>query len=179
MRGILPRELRRKHCYHKTREKVQTLGVVLGLAWVLTGCRDTAQRRSGPDTALADTLKTLIATAYDFSRPGAVERMSALYPDSGQVISASGGQLLTTSDSVKKGIATFWENVGRNMRNPHFQWHSVYVERLGPDAAVLTGTWSIPHIAPDHQPHTIAGAWTAVFRRMNGKWKIVQEHLSS
>jgi len=53
------------------------------------------------------------------------------------------------------------------------------VERLAPDAAVLTATWSIPHIAPTGRPHTIRGAWTAVFRNINGKWMIVAEHLST
>ncbi len=133
---------------------------------------------AGPDQALADTLKQLIQSAYDFSRPGAVERMSALYPDSGRVISASGGQLITSAESVRAGVREFWNDVGRNMRSARWQWDSVFVDRLGPDAAVLSGTWSIPHIAPDNQPHVIRGAWTAVFRRLGGRWKIVQEHLS-
>jgi ketosteroid isomerase-like protein len=53
------------------------------------------------------------------------------------------------------------------------------VDRLGPDAAVLTATWSIPHIAPTGHPHVIQGAWTAIFRRLEGKWMIVVEHLSA
>jgi hypothetical protein len=147
---------------------------------LLGGCSRPGARVAavGPDVALTDTLKQLIANAYDFQKPGVVQRMSALYPASGRVISASGGQIITTADSVRKGIGTFWQNVGQNMRNPHFQWNSVYVERLSPDAAVLTGTWSIPHIAPNNQPHVISGAWTAVFRRIGGQWKIIQEHLS-
>jgi hypothetical protein len=44
---------------------------------------------------------------------------------------------------------------------------------------VLSGTWSIPHIAPNDQPHVIRGAWTAVFRRIGGEWLIVAEHLST
>lgn len=148
------------------------------LACACTGASSSAGPNAGPDQALADTLKLLIQHAYDFSRPGAVERMSALYPDSGRVISASGGQLVTSADSVRSGIRAFWNDVGRNMRAARWQWDSVYVDRLGPDAAVLSGTWSIPHIAPDSQPHVIRGAWTAVFRRMGGHWRIVQEHLS-
>jgi len=104
--------------------------------------------------------------------------MTSLYPDTGRVISASGGQLITTADSVRGGIREFWNDVGKNMRDARWQWNSVYVYRLGPDAAVLTGTWSIPHIAPNGQPHVVRGAWTAAFRRMGGQWKIVQEHLS-
>lgn len=132
-----------------------------------------------PDqAALADTLTALIENAYDFSSPDVVTRMTALYPDSGTVISASEGHLITTADSLRAGISQFWEDAGQNMRNPRWVWEQVHVAPLGPDAAVLTGTWSIPHIAPDDQPHVIRGAWTAVFMRIDGKWKIVQEHLS-
>lgn len=145
---------------------------------LLLACRTPAPAGVEGDAALADTLKALIADAYDFSRPGAVDRMIALYPDSGRVISASGGQLSTTGDSLRKGITTFWQNVGQNMRDAKWVWGDVYVDRLGNDGAVLTATWSIPHIAPTGRPHVIRGAWTAVFRRLAGGWRIVTEHLS-
>ncbi len=145
----------------------------------LTACNAPPPRSGGNDPALADTLKARIEDAYDFSRPGVVERMNALYPDTGRVISASGGQLTTSPDSLRAGIADFWRNVGQNMRDPKWVWGDVYVERLSDDAAVLTATWSIPHIAPTNHPHVIRGAWTAVFRRIGGKWLIVTEHLSA
>jgi ketosteroid isomerase-like protein len=144
----------------------------------LAACTREPPPNPGNDAALADTLRAQIEAAYDFSRPGAVERMNALYPDTGRVISASGGQLTTSPDSVRAGIADFWRNVGQNMRDARWQWDSVYVDRLSDDAAVLTGTWSIPHVAPTGNPHVIRGAWTAVFRRSGGKWLIVTEHLS-
>jgi ketosteroid isomerase-like protein len=50
--------------------------------------------------------------------------------------------------------------------------------RLGPDAAAFTGTYAIPHRTPAGTPHTLAGAWTFVFRRAGVRWVIVQEHLS-
>jgi ketosteroid isomerase-like protein len=146
---------------------------------VLVACAAPPGRPGGNDAALADTLKARIEAAYDFSRPGAVERMKALYPDSGRVISASGGQIVASADSLRAGIAAFWQNVGQNMRDPKWVWGDVYVERLSEDAAVLTATWSIPHIAPTGRPHVIQGAWTAVFRRVKGEWLIVMEHLSN
>ena len=149
--------------------------LLLGLA----GCASPAPNSARADAALADTLKARIEAAYDFSRPGVLERMSALYPDSGRVISASGGHVIASADSLRAGIATFWNNVGKNMRNAKWVWGDVYVDRLDRDAAVLTATWSIPHIAPDGSPHTIRGAWTAVFKRISGVWMIVAEHLSS
>ena len=54
----------------------------------------------------------------------------------------------------------------------------MFVDVLGPDAAVLTTTYRVPHRTPRGDPHVIAGAWTAVFERRGGKWVIIQEHLS-
>lgn len=145
------------------------------LAWC--ACRPALDMQ-GADSALADTLKARIQEAYDFTRPGAAERMMALYPDTGRVISASGGQVTASGDSLRAGIADFWRDAGQNMRDPRWEWGEVFVDRLGGDAAVLTATWSIPHIAPTGRPHVIRGAWTAVFRRIEEKWMIVAEHLS-
>jgi ketosteroid isomerase-like protein len=154
------------------------VGVCL-VSLLVIGCGQKSTRRGVSDSALADTLKARIATAYNFGQPGALERMVGLYPDTGMVISASAGHIIVSADSLRAGIATFWENVGRNMRDATWVWGDVYVERMGADAAVLTGTWSIPHIAPAGHPHVIQGAWTAVFRRIGGSWMIVAEHLSA
>jgi hypothetical protein len=147
------------------------------------GCRNGGAVPSpvvlGPDPALADTLKARIEAAYDFSDPEVATRMIGLYPDTGQVISASGGHLTSSGDSLRAGIAAFWKNTGQNMRSPKWVWGEAYADRLGPDAGVLTATWSIPHIAPTGRPHVIQGAWTAVFRRIGGRWMIVSEHLSA
>ena len=154
-----------------------SVGPAVWLCLAITlGCAD---RRTVPNNAaLADTLTALIAAAYDFDRPGALERMNALYASSANVVSASGGHLTVSADSVRQGVERFWELAGRNMREARWEWRDVHVESLGEDAAVLTGAYSIPHITPDGQRHVIEGAWTAVFRRIDGEWKIVQEHLS-
>lgn len=151
-------------------------------SWVLltafAACAAPPPNGGRGDAALADTLKARIEEAYDFSRPGVVDRMTALYPDTGRVISASGGHVTASADSLRAGITTFWHDVGQNMRAARWVWGDVHVDRLSRDAAVLTATWSIPHIAPNDRPHVIRGAWTAVFRRIAGKWMIVVEHLS-
>lgn len=149
------------------------------LTALLAACPSPPRATILGDAALADTLKARIEEAYDFSRPGVMERMNALYPDSGRVVSASGGRILASADSLRAGIATFWESTGRNMRDAKWVWGDVYLDRLSDDGAVLTAIWSIPHITPTGHPHTIQGAWTAVFRHIGGKWLIVTEHLSS
>src|SRR5688500_12722534 len=148
---------------------------------VITVNACTGRAPEMPDNAaLADTLKAVIANAYDFTSPDILTRMNALYPDSGEVVSASEGHLVNSADSIRAGIAQFWQEAGQNMRNPRWVWDEVHVSALAPDAAVLTGTWSIPHIAPHGGEHIIRGAWTAVFRRSgDGRWRIVHEHLSA
>jgi ketosteroid isomerase-like protein len=129
--------------------------------------------------AVADTLQRMIVSAYDLTQPGdKVARLMSLYPSSGPVISASAGMVSTSRDTLEAGIRAFWQNVGRNMREPRWTWGPMHVDVLSPDAAVVTTTYRVPHLTPIGEPHVIAGAWTAVFQRREGRWVIVQEHLS-
>lgn len=128
--------------------------------------------------AIADTIRSRITTAANLSAKDVVASLMSLYPDSGRVVSASAGRLTTSRDSLALDIASFWRNIGQNMRQPRWEWGPMYVDVLAPDAAVLTATYRIPHITPQGHPHTVGGAWTAVFQRRGGKWVIIQEHLS-
>ena len=101
-----------------------------------------------------------------------------LYPDTGAVISASGGRMTMTRSALERGIREFYDNVGRNMRGPVWTWGMTHVDVLSRDAAVLTATYTIPHHTPAGRPHVVGGAWTAIFARRDGRWVIVQEHLS-
>lgn len=127
---------------------------------------------------IADSLTAMIRATYDLSSDDVVSRLMSLYPDRGRVISASGGRVTTTRDSLQAGIQAFWEYVGRNMQEPRWVWGSSLVDVLSENAAVVTTTYRVPHRTPAGDPHTIGGAWTAVFVRRDGKWMIVQEHLS-
>jgi ketosteroid isomerase-like protein len=128
--------------------------------------------------AIADTIRARITTAANLSAKDVVASLMSLYPDTGRVISASAGHITTSRDSLTLDITAFWRNIGQNMRDPRWEWGPMYIDVLAPDAAVLTATYRIPHITPQGHPHTVGGAWTAVFQRRAGKWVIVQEHLS-
>jgi hypothetical protein len=140
---------------------------------------DASEVPASQRAAIADTLRGLLTNAYDLSKPGdAVARLMSLYPDSGRIISASGGRVTTSRDSLQAELRAFWENVGQNMRNPKWTWGPMHVDVLAPDAAVVTTTYTVPHLTPRGDPHVIAGAWTAVFKKRGGRWTILQEHLS-
>ncbi len=159
-----------------TRHALATLALCCSIGCAHREPRDLTPARRA---AIADTLRRLVVNAYDLTKPGdAVVRLMSLYPASGPIVSASGGQVSTSRDSLQAGIRAFWENVGRNMRDPRWTWGPMHVDVLSPDAAVLTTTYRVPHLTPRGEPHVIAGAWTAVFQRRGGRWVIVQEHLS-
>jgi hypothetical protein len=145
-----------------------------------SGC---AQRANDPlttaeRTAIADSLKAMVISAYDLSKPDVVASLMSLYPDSGRVISASGGAMTTTRPKLEEQIRTFWKYVGSNMKQPKWEWTAMEVDVLSRDAAVMTSTYRVPHTTPSGMRHVIGGAWTAVFARRGGRWVIVQEHLS-
>jgi ketosteroid isomerase-like protein len=150
-------------------------------ALLLTAC--ASDRRPLGDAerrAVADTLEDMIKRAYDVSGPsaGAVERLLSLYPESGRVVSASGGRMLTSRDSLAEGVRYFWESTGRNMREPRWIWEQVITDVLDRDAAVVTATYRVPHRTPRGTPHELSGAMTLVFARRDGRWVVVHEHLS-
>ena len=147
-------------------------------AVLLAGCRDPEKIPPAERQAIADSLTTLVTEAYDLARPDAPERLLALYPDSGRVISVVAGRVTSTRDTLAGEIRGFWERVGQNMRAPRFVLGSTYVDLITRNAAVVTLTYSIPHYTPRNTPHTVSGAWTMLWRRQGGRWRIVQEHLS-
>jgi hypothetical protein len=155
-----------------------TLALALLAAGLLAACRTTPHVPADERTAIADSLRALVVNAYDFSSPDATGRLLSLYPDSGRVISAAAGSVTTTRAALETEITGFWERVGRNMQAPRFVLGSSYVDVITRDAAVMTFAYSIPHRTPAGLPHTVTGAWTALWRRQDGRWTIVQEHLS-
>jgi ketosteroid isomerase-like protein len=128
--------------------------------------------------AIADSLTRQVKAAYDLTKPNAEARLLSLYASSGRIVSASGGQIMTSRDTLALGIKAFWENVGANMRNPKWIWDQMIFDVPSSNVAVMTARYHVPHLTPRNQPHTIGGAWTAVFEKRDGRWYIVQEHLS-
>jgi hypothetical protein len=133
---------------------------------------------SAQRSAIAAEIDGKVRDAYDLSKPGAEQRMIALYVDTGRIVSASGGTAITSRDTVTEGIHLFWQNVGVNMRQPKWIWTQTFVDVLGPTGAVFTGMYRVPHLTPRNEPHEIAGAMTLVFEKRGSKWGVIQEHLS-
>ncbi len=128
--------------------------------------------------AITDSIKRTVFAAYDLRKPDVVAGMMSLYPQTGRVVSAASGSATKTRAELEAQIKSFWDRVGKNMQNPRWEWISMDFDVLSRTSAVMTATYRVPHLTPMEQPHVIGGAWTAVFQLQNGRWVIVQEHLS-
>lgn len=128
--------------------------------------------------AISDSLTRIVKDAYDFSKPDVVDRLLALYPDTGRVVSATGGRVVTSRDSLDAGIRSFWATVGQNMRQPRTEWGRMLVDVPSTRAAVMTAEYRVPHLTPRGEPHSIGGAMTLVFAKRGTRWVVIQEHLS-
>lgn len=156
-----------------------TRSVVLIVAVMAAACSGTSRDVSPLQRLAAErAIRSEVVAAYDFSRPDVPANLMALYAPTGTIISASGGRITTSRDSLRAGIDAFWTNVGVNMRDAHVEWTAMHIQVLSPTAAVMTATYRIPHKQPSGLPHVIGGAWTAVFSLENGHWYVIDEHLS-
>ena len=152
--------------------------LIVGLALLTLACTSPTRVTPAGRWSIERTIRNEVIAAYDFTRPDVIDNVMSLYPPAGHIVSASGGHIVTSRDSLRQGIEAFWNNVGRNMRHPKVEWTSMYIDVLSPNAAVMTATYRIPHRQPNGLPHVIGGAWTAVFELQHGQWVIIQEHLS-
>jgi hypothetical protein len=160
---------------HRAAAAALALCCMLG---AIQGCTPNTTVSAAERQAIIDSLTRQVKAAYDLSKPNVEERLLSLYPTSGRIVSASAGQIITSRDTIAMGIKAFWVNVGANMRQPQWIWDQMLFDVLSPTAAVMTATYRIPHLTPRNMPHTIAGAWTAVFEKRGGRWYVIQEHLS-
>ncbi len=131
-------------------------------------------------TAIAATIKQRLTGAYNLGSPDVVKSFMSVYPKSSgaQVVSAAGGRVTASRDTLVAGIRSFWESIGSLMKEPRWEWGPMLVDVLSRDAAVLTTTYVIPHHTEEGAPHVIGGAWTSLWKRVDGDWVIVREHLS-
>ncbi|MGH7711001.1 MAG: DUF4440 domain-containing protein [Gemmatimonadaceae bacterium] len=159
-----------------------TLGVVLLAAAASCGAPPRAESAlsDAERGAIAETIKRRLVAAHDLSQPDVVTRLMSVYPSRAtrEVISAAGGRVTASRDTLEAGVRSFWETTGKFMKNPRWEWGPMHVEVLSRDAAVLTTTYVVPHLTPENEPHIIGGAWTSLWKKIDGEWFIVREHLS-
>ena len=143
-----------------------------------TGADTSDEMTATERTVIADSIRSLLTSTYTFDGSDPVPRFMKLYADTGTVVSAASGGFTTSRDSVQRGLTTFWSTAGQYMQQPSWTWGPMRVDVLGRNGAVVTARYTIPHWTPEGRPHVLGGVWTSVWARRDGRWVIVQEHLS-
>ncbi len=162
-----------------TRSVVLAIALAALVDLATLGCSGGPAGVSVLERAAAErAIRSEVVAAYDFGRPDVPGDLMALYAPTGPIISASGGRITTSRDSLRAGIQAFWTNVGSNMRDAHVEWTAMDIDVLAPTVAVMTATYRIPHKQPNGLPHVIGGAWTAICVLRGGRWDVIEEHLS-
>src|SRR5215210_1117115 len=106
-----------------SKRRIRSILGCLTIACALDGTlacspRTAADMPEAERKAIADSLKRLVVSAYDLSKPDPVKNLMSLYPNAGRVISASGGVITTSRPELEQGIKAFWTYVGQNMKQP-------------------------------------------------------------
>src|SRR6478672_10769454 len=94
---------------------------ILVVAFALAACRGS-QPSASERAAIAGEIEREVKSAYDLKSPDVVKSLERLYPDTGRIVSSSGGSVIASRDTLFTGIASFWQYVGSNMKNPTWMW---------------------------------------------------------
>ncbi|MGQ0537398.1 MAG: DUF4440 domain-containing protein [Gemmatimonadaceae bacterium] len=163
------------HCHNWMTSIAGAIAIATNLACARAAASDLSERDR---EAIADTIRGRLVAAYTLSGDSVSERLMSIYPAGGVVISASGGRVTASRDTLEAGVRSFWEGVGQYMQDPRWEWGPMHVDVLTRDAAILTTTYVVPHTTPEGERHVIGGAWTSLWKRVNSRWVVVREHLS-
>jgi hypothetical protein len=150
------------------------VGLALGCSTPDRGVGLSDQERQ----AIADSIRGLLTETYVFDGSDPIPRFMKLYADTGTLVSAASGGFTTSRDSLQHALVTFWNNAGQYMQQPVWTWGTMVVDVLSREAVVVTARYTIPHWTPEKRPHVLGGVWTSVWTHRNGRWAIVNEHLS-
>ena len=149
---------------------MRTAIAMLLAATALSGC----DKAPGGHAPVTDSEATQIATAAEASfTTGNLDAVMNQYDDKAVMIDASSPE---PSDDRK--VTTGWAKSFISMKPADYRVIGRHIQLLGPDAFVSSGVESFTVAAGAARP-TVSARFSDVFQRQgDGKWKIVNEHVS-
>jgi len=126
----------------------------------------------GERAAIEDTVEQLMVELVDAGRALDFDRIRAAYAES--PVSVIDGVIIEDFDAHFELARGFFES----LQTLDGSYRNVHLEVLAPDAVVVTRNDDIfwaDTTGTEGEFHT---AWTGVFRRIDGEWKIIYSHES-
>ena len=139
-----------------------------------SACQQETKSDSFDKTRIAEEIRNVNNTIYLAGNEKNARKLYSHFSDS--VTGVFNGIVLSSWEDHKKTGAAFF-GAQKEMK---FTIDSIYhVDVISPDVAILTGTYRLA--ATDTSGNTIntSPAWTYVFNKQNGEWKVVHFHESS
>ncbi len=155
--------------------RVRSTVVTSALLASLAACRPASyELTDAVRAAVRDTIDMAIAEWIDAARAVDADRIRAHYaPD---VVAALDGVVLDDFDDRFAQTRAFLAGI-RSIETG--AWTDRHVEVLAPDAAVMTGTHRVVFVDTSGTEIPYHAAWTGVFRRLDGEWKVIYSHEST
>jgi ketosteroid isomerase-like protein len=97
------------------------------------------------------------------------------YLPSGPLVSASGGKLATSRDSVIAGLRSFYQTT----KSRELTIRSTKIDVLAPDVAALTADFVLSSKDSAGKSNEVRGVYSAVLATRDGRLRIIQENQSN
>jgi ketosteroid isomerase-like protein len=146
---------------------------VLALSFLAACQPATTELTDAERTTIRGTITQLADEVFDAFRAIDVERFMAPYGS--EFVWVENGVLGTDRDS----LANAWSDIFASIREiTSGDWKDVYVDVLGRDAAVFTGSFDWAGIDTSGAAMAVSGVWTTIWTRTEEGWEIIHGHES-
>ena len=130
------------------------------------GNQMTAAERDEVVQEITDILDAYATSVATWDR----EAINRFWGDSGGFVFAGDGTILGGHSEWAKALDQYEKQVDRWLK---FVYRNTHVEALSIDAATATTEFEHSRITVEGDTVNVRGAWTYVFKKLDGKWNVV------
>ena len=147
--------------------------VMAAIATCAVACQPAStELTDGQRAAIKDTIEQLMAEIADAGRARDADRIRAAFAES--TVSAFNGVIIEGSDARFELTRQFLGS----LRTLDGSYKNVHLEVLASDAVVVTRNDDIFWTDTTGTEGELHTAWTGVFRRIDGEWRVIYSHES-
>jgi ketosteroid isomerase-like protein len=147
--------------------------VIAAIATCAVACQPAStELTEGQRAAIKDTIEQVMSEIADAARALDADRIRAVYAES--PVSVINGVIIEDFDARFELTRQFL----RSLRSLEGSFRNVHLEVLASDAVVVTRNDDLSWIDTTGTAGELHTAWTGVFRRIDGEWRVIFSHES-
>jgi uncharacterized protein (TIGR02246 family) len=138
------------------------------------GCQQETQSTSMDKSKIAEEIRQVTNSIYQAASTKDADKVYSYFSNS--VTGVFNGVIMDSWDEHKKAGHSFFAA----QKEMKFTIDSIYsIDVISPDVAILTGRYTLTATDTIGNAVNSSPAWTYVYNKQNGKWKVVHFHESS